>query len=185
MVVALVLSLKLKREKEKQKIVREKSFTPHEKLNIFSTEFQDANDDVFDEDESLAQTVSFALYHNKEENVLLLDVWLVLNTLPEFTQGFIEAQIFPSDFETGQFITKARECIDNCVVYNESFCFTGITHEMLSQIYLKLFLYKMECDILPRCVGHDVFALKEVQWKRFGKTQLKRQLQHVSFKLYL
>lgn len=140
-------------------------------------------DNVFDEQEKQstnASKITFSLFHQPSDDLLLLDVWSVTDTPPDFIRGYIEAQLFPSDFEPGQFRTNVREYAQNAVVFNESFGIPNVSSEMLGKVYLKFFLYKTYGVYRPKCVGHTVFALNDIPWNPIGKTQFKQELRHVS-----
>lgn len=195
--LVIILAIQLRRRYFKQlksASKKDKPFTPQEResltkqqskrLDSVLEELGEGPDNVFEEQEKLsslnASQISFSLYHNPSEDVLVLDIWSVSDTPADFIKGYIEAQLFPSDFEAGQFRTNVRECLDNAVIFNESFGIPNVSSEMIDNVYLKLFLYKTFGVYQPKCVGHTVFALNDVPWNPFGKTQFTHELRHVS-----
>ncbi|XP_028406848.1 synaptotagmin-7-like [Dendronephthya gigantea] len=140
-------------------------------------------DNVFEEQGQEQQStnssqITFSLFHQPSDDLLVLDVWSVTDTPPDFVRGYIEAQLFPSDFEPGQFRTNVREYAENGVAFNESFGIPNVSSEMLEKVYLKFFLYKTYGVYQPKCVGHTVFALNDIPWNPIGKTQFKQELRH-------
>ena len=113
---------------------------------------------------------------------LVLDVWSVVDAPSDFSTGYVEAQLFPSDFEAGQFRTNVRESVDDVIIFNESFLIPDVTTDVLTRVHLKLFLYSARQDGLaqPQCVGHMVFSLRDIQWNPLGKTQFQKELIKVS-----
>ena len=195
--LVIILAIQLRRRYYNQlKSSREadKPFTPQERTSLtkhhlkrlesLANEPEEGPDNVFEEQEDLsssdASKISFSLFHNPGEDLLVLDIWSVSGTPSDFIKGYCEAQLFPSDFEAGQFHTNVRECLDAIVIFNESFAIPNVSSEMIASVYLKLFLYKTYGVQQPKCVGHTVFALNDVPWNPFGKTQFKQDLRRVS-----
>ena len=190
--LVVILAIQLRRryfEQVTKKSVIDKPFTPQERESLtnlqlkrlasVSEELQEGLDNVFEEQEIStidASRVSFSLYHNPGEDILVLDIWSVSDTPSDFIKGYVEAQLFPSDFETGQFHTSVREPQENIVVFNESFGIPNVSSDMIANVYLKLFLFETYGLITPKCVGHTVFSLNDVPWNPFGKTQFKQEL---------
>ena len=190
--LVVILAIQLRRryfEQLTKKSVIDEPFTPQERESLtkqqlkrlasVSEELEKGRDNVFEEQEIStidASQVSFSLYHNPGEDILVLDIWSVSDTPPDFIKGYVEAQLFPSDFEAGQFHTSVREPQENIVVFNESFGIPNVSSDMIANVYLKLFLFKTYGVITPKCVGHTVFALNDVPWNPFGKTQFKQEL---------
>jgi hypothetical protein len=192
----LLLAIRVRRryfEQLKKNASIDEPFTPQERESLtkhqrkrlasVSEELEEEVDNVFEEQEIStinASQVSFSLYHNPGEDILVLDIWSVSDAPPDFIKGYVEAQLFPSDYEAGRFHTNVREPQDNMVVFNESFGIPNVSSDMISNAYLKLFLFKTYGVTTPKCVGHTVFALNDVPWNPFGKTQFKQQLRRVS-----
>lgn len=146
-------------------------------LDLFGLEAEAQEDDVFEEEATTKFShINFSLFHIPNDERLVLDVWSVFDTPVDFVTGYIEAQLFPSDFEAGQFRTNVRKSVDNVVIFNESFVIPDVSSEVLTRVYLKLFLYARIGYAQKKCVGHAVFSLREIQWNPLGKTQFKQKL---------
>ena len=137
-------------------------------------------DEVFEEGTFNASQVTLSLFHIPNDERLVLDIWSVAQAPGDLVTGYVEAQLFPSDFEAGQFRTNVRESVDNVVIFNESFVIPDVSSEVLTRVYLKLFLFACEGVKEPQCVGHAVFSLRNIQWSPEGKTQFKKELIQVS-----
>ena len=194
LVIFLAVQLRRRHFHQINKPSVDEPFTPQERESLtklqqrrlasVSEELEEGPDNVFEEQEQLLNTdtsqIAFSLYHNPDEDVLVLDIWSVSDTPSDFIKGYVEAQLFPSDFEAGKFSTNVREPLDNCVIFNESFGIPNVSSDMIANVYLKLFLFKTYGVITPKCVGHTVFALNDVPWNPFGKTQFRQELRRVS-----
>ena len=194
LVIILTIQVRRKYFQQLKLSSEDKPFTPKERtsltkqqqtrLDSVAKEFDEGPDNVFEEQEELSSTdgaqVSFSLFHNPGEDLLVLDIWSVSDPPADFVRGYIEAQLFPSDFESGQFATNVRESLDGTIIFNESFGIPNVTCDIIANVYLKLFLFKTYGLIQPKCVGHTVFALNDVPWNPFGKTRFKQELRQVS-----
>lgn len=142
----------------------------------------ETEEDLLDERTSRLTQITFSLFHLPNDEQLVLDVWSVVDAPSDFSTGYVEAQLFPSDFEAGQFRTNVREGVDDVIIFNESFLIPDVTTDVLTRVHLKLFLYSACQDGLaqPQCVGHMVFSLRDIQWNPLGKTQFQKELIKVS-----
>lgn len=152
------------------------SFNVHRQSNISIAETEA---EVFNEKHdgtSRMTQITVSLFHIPNDERLVLDVWSVVDAPSDFSTGYVEAQLFPSDFEAGQFRTNVRESVDDVIIFNESFILPDVTSDVLTRVHLKLFLYACDGVAQPQCVGHVVFSLRDIQWNPLGKTQFQKEL---------